>query len=164
MEFVQDSFAMSAVLEQNSHSILEFLRLHNFDLHGDHNVSMDALDIFIRSCAGYCVVTFILGVGDRHLDNIMIKTTGHVFHIDYGYMFGRDPKPFPPPFRLTPEMVTAMGGLHHKNFEIFMGYASEAFNIIRLNSKVLLGALEILLDARIQDLRDSAIEEVPYDH
>lgn len=47
----------------------------------DHNP--DDLDKAIReftlSCAGYCVATYVLGVADRHSDNIMVKKTGQVF-------------------------------------------------------------------------------------
>jgi phosphatidylinositol-4,5-bisphosphate 3-kinase len=37
-----------------------------------------AIDEFTMSCAGYCVATYVLGVADRHSDNIMVKRTGQV--------------------------------------------------------------------------------------
>ena len=38
----------------------------------------NAIDLFTRSCAGYCVITYVLGVADRHPDNIMVNERGQV--------------------------------------------------------------------------------------
>ena len=35
---------------------------------------------------------------------------GHLFHVDFEYILGNDPKPFAPPMKLCEQMVVAMGG------------------------------------------------------
>ena len=45
-------------------------------------VSLDkAMEQFLLSCVGYCVATYVLGVGDRHSDNIMLRTNGQVANL-----------------------------------------------------------------------------------
>lgn len=49
-------------------SFSEWIRANN----PDPKSYKTAVDLFNRSCAGYCVATCVLGIGDRHNDNIMV--------------------------------------------------------------------------------------------
>lgn len=50
-----------------------------------------AQDNFTRSTAIYSVLNYVLGIGDRHSENMLLTQQGHFFHIDFGFLFGKDP-------------------------------------------------------------------------
>jgi phosphatidylinositol 3-kinase len=64
VELVPNSQTIASILETHS-SIYDYLASKN-----DTYESLErALRTFTKSCAAYCVITFLLGIGDRHLDN-----------------------------------------------------------------------------------------------
>lgn len=152
MEFVRNSHAISSVLKNNNNSIVNFLREHNPDPNADNGVDDHVMEVFAKSTAASCVVTYILGVGDRHLDNIMLKPSGHLFHIDFGFIFGRDPKPLPPKFRFTKEMADAMGGIEGDYYREFSKFACEIYNHLRKSADLIINLIILMMDAGIPDL------------
>jgi phosphatidylinositol 3-kinase len=69
---------------------------------------------YMNSCAGYAVATYILAVGDRHLENLMVNKNGNMFHVDFGYILGFNPPKkglLVPPIRINKPMILGMGGL-----------------------------------------------------
>lgn len=90
-------------------------------------------------------------------------TTGHFFHVDFGYILGRDPKPFPPPVKVCREMVDAMGGPNSPHYSRFKSLCYTAFIGLRKNANLILNLIALMVDANIQDIRlepDKAVLKV----
>ena len=68
---------LSAIMAEHG-NLQNYLRLDHADdgALGSYGIEAGVLDTFIRSCAGYSVLTYVLGVGDRHLDNLMLAPDG----------------------------------------------------------------------------------------
>jgi hypothetical protein len=68
---------------------------------------------YVQSAAVTSIVGYILGIGDRHSQNILIhEETGELVHIDFGVVFDQGMALYTPetvPFRLTRDMVDGMG-------------------------------------------------------
>jgi len=155
VEFVEGSIPVSQILANHNNSILSFFKSVAPSPGSKYSVNPKAMQTYIRSCAGYCVITYLIGVGDRHLDNLLITKLGHFFHIDFGFIFGRDPKPLPPLFRLTREMVDGMGGIDSDEYRQFCSLACQAFNLLRKRAGLVLNLLHLMSDAGIEDLSNN---------
>uniref|UniRef100_A0A7S1BQ77 Phosphatidylinositol 3-kinase n=2 Tax=Corethron hystrix TaxID=216773 RepID=A0A7S1BQ77_9STRA len=156
VEFVSGSSPISQILANNTNSILAYFQKVAPHATAPHGVDPDVLQTYTRSLAGYCVITYILGIGDRHLDNIMLLASGHFFHIDFGFIFGRDPKGIQTPFRLTREMIDGMGGAgvgpEGPEYRQFASFATQAYNVLRKSAGLVLNLLRLTSEAGIEDL------------
>ena len=86
----------------------------------------------------------MLAIGDRHLENILVRPDGRLFHIDFGWLFGRDPKPRPALLKLSPEIVSAIRGVETANFSRFINYIVSCFLGLRKSANMTLALLKML--------------------
>jgi phosphatidylinositol 3-kinase len=151
LQCVPDSTALASLFKDFG-SIRNFLKNRAPDASAPNGISREAMDNYIKSCAGYCVITYLLGIGDRHFDNLMITDQGHMFHIDFGFILGRDPKPYPPPMKLTKEMLEAMGGANGEDMPKFRSHCYNAFLILRKHANLILNLFALMVESGVQDI------------
>jgi phosphatidylinositol 3-kinase len=163
--FVQyvDSVSVAEVLKNYEGSIQKFFRNRAASEGAPYGITPEVMDTYVKSCAGYCIITYLLGVGDRHLDNLLLTSSGNLFHIDFGYILGRDPKPFPPPMKLSREMVEGMGGVSSDHYQQFRKHCYTAFLHLRRHANLILNLFTLIVEARIPDIAlepDKAVKKV----
>jgi len=115
--------------------------------------------VFAMSCAAYCVITYILGIGDRHNDNIMVQSTGNLFHIDFGFILGNFLKfagidRETTPFVLTREMVYVMEGQNSETYKkYFLPSCFTGYNILRRHAHLFLSLFSMMLSTGMPNLQ-----------
>ncbi|XP_053433247.1 phosphatidylinositol 4,5-bisphosphate 3-kinase catalytic subunit delta isoform isoform X4 [Nycticebus coucang] len=154
---------MAATAAFNKDALLNWLKSKN------PGEALDrAIEEFTLSCAGYCVATYVLGIGDRHSDNIMIRESGQLFHIDFGHFLGNFKTKFGinrerVPFILTYDFVHVIQQGKTNNsekFERFRGYCEKAYTILRRHGLLFLHLFALMRAAGLPEL--SCSKDIQY--
>uniref|UniRef100_A0A7N8XRX8 phosphatidylinositol-4,5-bisphosphate 3-kinase n=1 Tax=Mastacembelus armatus TaxID=205130 RepID=A0A7N8XRX8_9TELE len=127
-----------------------------------------AIEEFTLSCAGYCVATYVLGIGDRHNDNIMIRENGQLFHIDFGHFLGNFKRKLGinrerVPFILTYDFVHVIQQGRTNNsekFERFREYCERAYKILCRNGMLFVNLFAMMKAAGLPEL--SSFKDIQY--
>ena len=133
---IQNQGGVGGALDRDS-IIKYFIGINLSDDNNNFNQINNKTDNFIKSLAGYCVATCVLGVADRHSSNVMIKKNGIFLHIDFGHILGNFKVKFGVKrersvFLLTPEMANVY--INEKKEKMFEKICAKAFNILRYNA------------------------------
>ena len=130
-------------LVPNSKTLHEVRRQHTLQNHILHNnPCMTVHQIrssIVKSFTIYGVLAYILDLGDRHLENIMVTNDGLLFHIDYSFLLGANPiqrtATQNKTMKITPGIVEAMGGAESEYYEQFCYLSAQIYNCFRRHSR-----------------------------
>ena len=149
---IQNSSGVIGVLDKEV--IIKFLRGSITDDQSDNDTYENKIDNFIKSLAGYCVATCILGVTERTFRNVMIKNNGIFLHINLGHLLGHFKykcgiKTERSLFLLTPEMANVY--ICENKEDVFKKCCVKAFNILRHNASKIINPFIIMSTAGLPE-------------
>ena len=115
---------------------------------------------FSTSAAVMSIIGYIIGLGDRHVENILIDNAcGTVIHIDYGEaLWAAEKRPQfreTVPFRLTRMMIAAMGPTGYEG--PFRHTAEYVLAAIRRHQEDVMSILKIFEMAPVSDIQDYVV-------
>lgn len=101
------------------------------------------------------MATYLLAIGDRHLENLMVTDEGNMFHIDFGFILGKNPPKkgiWVPEIRINRPMIEAMGGQTSDNYKALKAKCVKAFLHLRTERHLLNNIVMMMIDAKIPNL------------
>ncbi|KAH8043765.1 hypothetical protein JL722_15011 [Aureococcus anophagefferens] len=108
---------------------------------------LDRRGAYTRSVAANAMVGHVLGIGDRHAQNILVDTrSGEQVHIDFGVAFDQGKALTAPetvPFRLTRDVVDGMGC--HGTHGAFTLAAEATMKTLRRHAGEIVTILDVLI-------------------
>jgi phosphatidylinositol 4-kinase B len=106
-----------------------------------------AVEAFTASLAAYSVISYVLQLKDRHNGNLLLDNSGHIIHIDFGFMLSNSPGSMgfeAAPFKLTYEYIDVLGGMTSPSFEHFKKLCKRSFQALRREAEKLVSLVDVM--------------------
>lgn len=126
LEMVPDSKHLHEIKYGLKTSLINYILEHNIN-----QTVKNVRQCLINTVAASSLFAYTMGVGDRHLRNMMITSKGIFFHIDFGYCFGMEPRGSNNAITLTQGIVEALGGTQSASYGSFVKQCKENYIIAR---------------------------------
>ena len=125
IEIVSESETIYSILQRKK-TIHQYIMEKNED-----KKIKEILDRYMYSLVSYTLHSYLIGLGDRHLENIMIKEDGAIFHIDFSFILGKEAHPISSDIKISSDMLDAIGGKESPRYKTYLQLSAKGVIILR---------------------------------
>ena len=126
IEIIDNAETIHAI-SNNKKTILQHIIEKN-----ENKIISDVLDRYMFSLVSYTLHSYFIGLGDRHLQNIMITDDGAIFHIDFGFILGTDAYPLTSAdIKLNTGMLDVIGGIDSLRYDTYLNFCANGVILLR---------------------------------
>ena len=126
IEIIDEAETVHAITTKRK-TILQHIVERNED-----KVIADILNRYMYSLVSYTLHSYFIGLGDRHLENIMITDDGAIFHIDFGFILGTDAYPLTATdIKLNSGMLDVIGGFDSARYQTYLDLCAKGVILLR---------------------------------
>eukprot|EP01119_Soliformovum_irregulare_P002276 TRINITY_DN12560_c0_g1_i1.p1 TRINITY_DN12560_c0_g1~~TRINITY_DN12560_c0_g1_i1.p1 ORF type:complete len:930 (+),score=250.34 TRINITY_DN12560_c0_g1_i1:145-2934(+) len=145
IEPIPNSLSLDKLKKQHT-NLLNFF-IQSFGETSEHTFKMAQLN-FVETLAAYSVICYLLQIKDRHNGNMLLDASGHLIHIDFGYLLSKTIHFEKAPFKLTTEFVEVMGGFNSPCYKEYIRLCQRSFLAARKHYKKIMTLVEMTMEGK----------------